>query len=120
MSLMSSNVRNVLVVLVIAALVAVIPGGGTGAQVALQAVSLVFLATIGWFATVMYRQHRTELYSLGDRRRGVLYGSVAVVALTLTATPRLWQTSTGSILWLALIGAAAYGAFTVVRAARRY
>ncbi len=117
---MSSNLRNVLIVLVIAALIAVIPGGGSGAQVALQAVSLVFLATIGWFASIMYRQHRTELDSLGDRRRGVLYGSGAVAAVTLTATPRLWHTSAGSILWLVLIGAAAYGAFTVVRAARRY
>lgn len=117
---MSSNLRNVLIVLAIAALVVLLPGGGSGAQVALQAVSLVFLASLGWFAALMYRQHRVALYSLGDRRRATLYASGAVVAVTLTATSRLTATSAGSLVWLALIGGAAYGVFAVVWSARRY
>lgn len=117
---MSANVRNVLIVLAIAALVVLLPGGGSGAQVALQAVSLVFLASLGWFASLMYRQHRVELYSLGDRRRATLYAAATVAAVTLTATSRLWATSAGSLVWLALIGGAVYGVFAVVWSARKY
>lgn len=117
---MKSNVRNILIVLAIAALVVVVPGGSTGASVAAQAVSLVFLGAIGWFASVMYRQHRTELYSLGDARRAALCASVAAAILTLTATSRLWHTSAGSVVWLLLVGGAVYTVFALVWSARRY
>jgi hypothetical protein len=117
---MTANVRNVLIVLVIAALVALLPGGGTGATVALQAVSLAFLGALAWIAAVTYRQHRTELYSLGDTRRAALYAAVAVATLTLTATSRLWHTSAGSVAWLLLLGGAAYTAFAVLWSARKY
>src|ERR1700758_3944657 len=97
----STNVRNVLIVLAIAALVVLVPGGGTGAQVAIQAVSLVFLGAIVWFGSVMYRQHRLTLYSLGDRRRAILYVAVGVGAVTLTATSKMWHGGgLASVAWL--------------------
>ena len=104
--------------LVIAALVAVIPGGGTGATVALQAVSLAFLATLGWFAAVSYRQHRATLYGLGDRRRAILYVALGVAAVTLTGTTKLWSTPGGSVAWLLLMGAAIYAVFAIFWSAR--
>lgn len=117
----NANVRNVLIVVVIAALVVLIPGGGTGASVAIQAVSLAFLASITWIASLMYRQHRVELYALGDRWRAALYVSLAVAAVTLTGTSRLWQTGVaGSIAWVVLLAGAAGGVLVVVRSARRY
>jgi hypothetical protein len=112
--------RNILIIVVIAAVVAVVPGGGTGASVVIQAISLAFLVSIAWVASIMYRQHRTALYLLGDRRRAVLYGAIAVATLTLTATSRLWSTSGGSVAWLVLVGACAYAAFAVVWSARKY
>jgi hypothetical protein len=112
--------RNVLVVLLIAALVVLLPGGGTGAQIATQAVSLAFLGALGWFASITYRQHRTTLYGLGARRRAILYGAVALAAVVLTASSRLWNTGTGIIVWFALIGAAAYAVFAVIWSARQY
>lgn len=112
--------RNILIILVIAALVVLIPGGGTGAGVALQAVYLVFLAAMGWFASVMYRQNRSSLYSLGDRRRAILYLALGVAAVVLTGTSKLWQSSLGSVAWLVLLGAAIYAVIAVVWAARRY
>jgi hypothetical protein len=116
----NKNLRNVLIVLAIAALVVVIPGGGRGANVAIQAISLVFLAALGWVASIMYRQHRAALYGLGDARRATLYIALAVGAVTLTATSRLWRTPTGEIVWIALIAGAAYAIFTVIWAARKY
>ena len=112
--------RNIAIVLVIAALVAVIPGGGRGATTAIQAVSLAFVATLGWFAAIMYRQHRNTLYSLGDRRRALLYVAIGVTAVTLTGTTKLWSTPAGSVAWLLLIGAAVYAVFAVFWAARKY
>jgi DNA-binding FadR family transcriptional regulator len=120
MSSSRATVRNVLIVLVIAALVVAIPGGGTGATVALQAASLAFLASLGWFASLMYRQHRIALYSLGDGRRAVLYAAAAVATLTLTGTSRLLATSASTIVWCVLLIGAAYSAFAVIWAARKY
>jgi DNA-binding FadR family transcriptional regulator len=117
---MSSTVRNVLIVLVIAALVVIVPGGGTGASVATQTVSLAFLAAIAWFAMLMYRQHRVSLYGLGDGRRAILYIAVGVAAVTLTATSRLWHSGAGSVAWLLLMGGAVYAVFAIVWAARKY
>ena len=115
-----ATARNIAIVLAIAALVAVIPGGGTGATVALQAVYLVFLATLGWFASVMYRQHRTTLYALGERRRAILYVALAVGALVLTGTSLMWGTSAGSVAWLVLLGAAIYAVIAIFWSARKY
>jgi hypothetical protein len=115
-----ATARNIAIVLVIAALVAVLPGGGTGATVALQAVSLAFLATLGWFASVSYRQHRGTLYGLGDRRRAILYVASGVAAVTLTGTTKLWSTPAGSVAWLLLMGAAIYAAFAIFWSARKY
>jgi hypothetical protein len=117
---MNATARNVLIVLVVAAVVAIAPGGGTGANVVVQAVSLIFLASIVWVASIMYRQYRTELYSLGDGRRAALYVAVGVAAVTLTATSRLTSSSAGSVAWLVLLAGAIYTAFAVVWAARKY
>jgi hypothetical protein len=105
---------------VLAALVVLIPGGGQGANIAIQLVSLAFLGGLGWIAYLMYRQHRADLYGLGDTKRATLYIAAAVVALTLTATSRLWSTPGGEIVWFALLVAAVYAGFAVIWSARRY
>jgi len=115
----STTVRNVVIIVVLAAVVAIAPGGGTGAHVVLEALSLVFLAAVAWVGSILYREHRGALYLLGDRRRAMLYAAVTVLAVTLTATSRLWATPAGSVAWLVLVGAAIYVGFAVVWAARR-
>jgi hypothetical protein len=115
-----STLRNIVIILVIAALIVVIPGGGTGAAVAGQAASLAFLGTMGWFASIQYRQHRVSIYSLGDRRRAIVYAAIGVATLTLTATHRLWATGGGSVAWLVLIGACVYALVAVILSARKY
>jgi hypothetical protein len=116
----NKNVRNVVIVFVIAALVVFLPGGGKGANVAIQAISLAFLVSIAWVASLMYREHRVALYALGDSRRAILYAAVGVAVLTLTATNRMWSTAGGEIAWFVLMGACIYAVVAVVMAARRY
>jgi len=114
------NVRNVLIVLAIAAVVALVPGGGTTAGVVIQIVSLAFLASILWVASLMYRAHRIALFSLGDRRRAILYGAAGMLAITLTGTSQLWRTSSGSVAWLVLVGGSVYAGGAVIWAAKKY
>jgi multisubunit Na+/H+ antiporter MnhB subunit len=116
----SATARNVLIVLALAAVVAFVPGGGTGGGVVLTAVYLLFLVAIGWVGSILYRERRGSLYLLGDGRRAVLYGAIMVLAVTLTATSRLWHSPAGSVAWLVLVGGAIYAIFAVVWAARRY
>lgn len=117
---MTATVRNILIVLAIAALVALVQGGETAANVAIQAVTLVFLGTIVWFVSLTYRERRVSLYSLGDGRRALLYVALGVAALTLTATSRLWNSGAGSVAWLILLGGSAYAVFAVLWSARKY
>ena len=120
LTVLNTTVRNVLIVLLIAALVALIQGGVTAANVAIQAVTLVFLGTIVWFLSLTYRERRTSLYSLGEGRRALLYVAIGVGTLTLTATSRLLGSGAGSVAWLILLAGSAYAIFAVLWSARRY
>jgi hypothetical protein len=117
---MATTVRNIVIVLAIAALIVLIPGGGSGGTFALQAVSLVFLGVIGWFAYVSYREHKMSLYSLGTVKRGILYAAGGVVVLTLSASNRLFASTTGKLAWILLLIGAAYAVFSVIWSARKY
>jgi hypothetical protein len=117
---LNTTVRNILIVLAIAALVALVQGGVTAANVAIQAVTLAFLGTIMWFVAITYRERRVSLYSLGDGRRALLYVAAGVATLTLTATSQLWGTGAGSVAWLILLAGSAYAMFAVLWSARKY
>jgi hypothetical protein len=117
---MNRTARNVVIVLAIAALVALVQGGQTAANVALQALSLVFLGVIVYFLSIIYRQYRVTLYGLGERRRALLYVALGVGTLTLTASSKLWATGAGSVAWVLLLAVSAYTVFTVVWSARKY
>ena len=112
--------RNVLIVLGIAAAVAFLPGGWPVAAFLGTLLSIVFLAGLVWFAGRLYMEHRLDLFTLGDRNRALLYGSVAVVALTLTASSRLFETGIGTLAWFLLIGGAVFATYVVWRASRSY
>lgn len=116
---MNPAVRTILILLVLAALVAVVPGGGSGADTTIQGIQIAFLGAVGLFVSVMYREHRLSLYALGDARRTALYVSVAVAAVTIFARQRMWDTTTGKVAWVALLLGSIYAAFTVVWSARR-
>jgi hypothetical protein len=118
---LNTTVRNILIVLAIAALVALVQGGVTAANVAIQAVTLAFLGTLVWFASLTYRERRVSLYGLGDGRRALLYVALGVATLTLTATSRLWNAGgAGSVAWLILLAGSAYAVFAVLWSARKY
>ena len=63
----------------------------------------------------------STLFLLEDQPRALLYGCGVLIAFALIGTRKLWDLGGGGVLlWLALIGAAAYGLVTVYRASREY
>ena len=116
----TAAVRNALVIAALAAVVMLAPGGGNASAAILQALLIAMLAAIAWFGVRLYREHRTEIYSLGERNRGILYASAGLLALTLTATDRLWSTGPGTVVWVALLALACYGVYHVFRVSREY
>lgn len=117
---MSRAALNVAIVLALAAAVLVIPGAGLATGALVWALGVGFLVALGYFAVIMYRRHRYDLFSLGERNRAILYGSTGLAVLTVTATPRLWDSGPGTLLWFVLVGAACGGAIAVWRASRAY
>lgn len=116
----NANIRNVVIVLFLAALVDVVPGGGPAAGFLITLISLGFLGAIAWVASRLYREHRMSLYALGDRRRAIVYAAAGVATLTFTASGRLFQSGVGEAAWLLLIAACAFAVFRVFRSAREY
>lgn len=115
----AAALRNVLIILGLAAVVAFVPGGGTAGGFVTALLSVAFLASLAWFGTMFYRQNRITILSLEPRLRLVLYASIAVAALTAIATRRMWDGGgVGVLAWFALIGAASFGIATVYRAYR--
>ncbi|HEV7773160.1 MAG TPA: hypothetical protein VGO48_07750 [Conexibacter sp.] len=117
---MPETLRNVIIIAALAAVVMLVPGGGNASAGIIQALVIAMLASIAWFGVRLYREHRSEIYALGDRNRGILYASAGLVALTVTATDRLWATGPGTVVWVALVALACYGVYYVFRVSREY
>jgi len=114
------NARNVAIILAIAAAVMILPGGGRAAALFGALLSIVFAGGVALFAGRMYLERRVELYTLEDDHRAILYGSVAVLVVALTAASRLSATGPGTLGLLVLLGISIYGLFHVYTAWRRY
>jgi hypothetical protein len=135
MSESMKNARNVAIILVIAAAVFFIPGGGRAAVTFEAALFTVFALAIGFLGIRMYREHRVALFSLGDGYRALLYGAVGLAVFLWAVRPRMWYAlevrgaelvqvhrwdGLGEILWFALAGLVVYSLLAVYRHARRY
>ncbi len=112
--------RNVAIVLVIAAAVYFLPGGGRAASTFEAALWVAFGLGIGYAGLRLYREHRVALYGLGDRHRAMLYGAVALGVFAYMARARMWLTGVGEIAWFVMVGAVVYSLLEVYRYSRTY
>jgi hypothetical protein len=117
---MAKNLRNVGIVLLLAALVAFVPGGDALSRTLILAISLAFLAGIGFLAYRLYRDQQLMLAGLSDMRRAVLYGAVGLIALLIAGYQAFSGFGGGLLVWLALLLASAGAIFWVVREANSY
>jgi TRAP-type C4-dicarboxylate transport system permease small subunit len=112
--------RNVAIILLLAAAIEFVPGGTRLASTFSAILSVVFAAGFGYLGVRLYREHRTDIYGLGDRHRALLYSALAVGVVTIAAKARMWQTGFGEFVWFVLIGMVVYTLFAVYRFARTY
>ena len=114
------TVRNVAIVLVIAAAVYVVPGGGLAASTFESALWTAFGLGIGYLGLRMYREHHITVHGLGDHHRALLYGAVALGMFAWVARVRMWQTGLGELAWFVLLGLVVYSLLAVYRHWRAY
>jgi hypothetical protein len=114
------HVRNFGIVALLALGVYALPGGGTAALLFRAVLFVIITLGIGLLGARYYRDHRTDVYGLGDRWRLIAYVALAVIVLALAGSPKLFQTGPGTVVWLALIGASGYALYRVWRHSREY
>lgn len=112
--------RNVAILALIAAAVYFLPSGGQVAHTFEALLYIGFGIAIGYLGLRFYREHRVALHSLGDRYRGLLYGSIALAVFLWMSYSRMWNTGLGELLWFVLAGGVAYAVFVVFRRWRAY
>lgn len=112
--------RNVAIVIAIALVVWLAPGGGEGAALVQQILSAVFIVMIVLIASRVYRQFRGEIFGLGDQWRFALYAAAGVAVVTVAGTKRLLATGAGTLLWFALLASASYTLYLVWQRYRSY
>lgn len=117
---MIQTARNVAIILALALVVDLAPGGGAAAQTMLTALSMAFLAAIAWFVYSIYRQQEMTLATLSDGRRAMLFGAVGAIALLVVGFEEFNSWDGGILLWIALMAGAVGAIFLIWRDATSY
>ena len=112
--------RNVAIVMLLAAVVAFAPHGGNAADAVLTAITMGFLAGIAWTLFVLSRQHQLTLASLTDGRRAVLYGALGLIALLVAGSDEMFASGGGTLAWILLLGASVGAIWKVWAEANTY
>ena len=84
--------RNVAIILLLALVVAAVPGGGNLARGLVAAMTIAFLVIIGFSGYVLYRQNRLAYVSLPEPLRALLVGALGAIALMVAGTDELLET----------------------------
>ncbi|HVD85960.1 MAG TPA: hypothetical protein VNB59_00980 [Solirubrobacterales bacterium] len=114
------NARNVVIVMLLAGVVAFLPGGGNLAAAVWTALTMGLLAGIAWMLYTLSRENQLTLATLSDKRRAILYGAIGMLALLIAGTDRLFSTGGGTLLWIVLLGASIAAIWKVWMEANTY
>jgi hypothetical protein len=114
------TVRNVVIILALAAVVDFAPGGGEAADTILAALTMIFFAAIAWMVYRLYREQQMTLATLSDSRKAGLFGAVGGIALLVVAYDNFIDWTGGLLLWLALLAGCIAVIFLIWRGATTY
>jgi hypothetical protein len=115
------HLRNIAIIVAITVAVWLVPGGDAAGRTIDNLLGIIFLGGLLFFGYRLYMERRETIFGLEERQRGIFYASVALAAITLVATGRMWdEGGLGAILWLAFIALAAWGLVSTWRAYREY
>lgn len=114
------HVRNFGIVALLALGVWALPGGNTAANLFGAALFVVITVGIGLLGSRLYLERRSDIYALGDWWRLLLYGALGVIVLDMAATPKLFDTGGGTVLWIVLLVGSVFALVQVFRHSREY
>jgi hypothetical protein len=97
--------RNVAIIMLLALVVAFLPGGGNAAEALITALTMALLAGVAWMVYTLSRENQLTLATLSDGRRALLYGAVGMIALLVAGTDKLFSSGGGTLLWIVLLAA---------------
>lgn len=112
--------RNAAIVMLLAAIVAFAPAGGSAAEAILTAITMAFLAAIAWTVFVLSRQNQLTLAALSDGSRALLYGGLGLIALLIAGSDEMFASGGGTLAWIVLLGAAIAAIWKVWSEANTY
>ena len=104
--------------MLLALVVAEVPGGGNVADGIFAALTIGFLVAIGATGLMIYRQNRLTYITLPDRSRGLLLGSIGAIVLVVAGSREVVDWNGGVFILLGVVGIGLYLIFTVVMEAR--
>ena len=100
------------VVMLVALVIVVLPGGGNVLDVLLTLLSITFLAAIALLGYRLFRQYRFDIETLEPNVRLTMYGSIGLAIISFVATNRLFDAGgLGVLLWFALLALCSYGLY---------
>jgi hypothetical protein len=98
--------RDIAIIMLLALVVAFLPGGGNLADALLTALTMGLLAGVAWMVYTVSRENQLTLATLSDGRRAALYGAVGLIALLIAGTDKMFDSGGGTMLWILLLAAA--------------
>jgi hypothetical protein len=113
-------IRNVLIIMLLALLLTVAPGGGNFVTALLTALTLIFVGALGLLLVRFWGESSLTRDSMTDNQRLIFYGALGALALMIAGIDEMLGSGLGSILWLGIVGGAGYLVFTTWRAANSY
>ena len=115
------HLRNIAIVVLLAVAVWQVPGGDRAGATVANVLSLIFIGALLFFGYRLYMENRETIFGLEERQRGILYAGLALIAITLVATRRMWDAGgLGAVVWLMMLGAGVYALVGVWRVYREY
>ena len=117
---MLQTIRNVAIIMALALIVDVAPGGGAAADTVLTLLIMTFMAVIAWFVFRLYRDQELTIAGLTDAQRAGLFGSVGAIALLIVGFDELTSFAGGLLLWIALMAGAVAAIVLIWRSAATY
>lgn len=90
--------------MLLALVVAVLPGGGNLADAVITALTMALLAGIAWMLYVLSRENQLTLTSLTDGRRAIFYSAFGMLALLVAGSDKMFASGGGTLLWIVLLG----------------
>ena len=114
------TIRNVAIILALAALVAFAPHGGNAVEAIFTLLIMCFLAGISWMLFTLSRENQLTLATLDDKRRAIFYAGFGMIALLIAGADKLFGSGGGTVLWIALFAASVVAIWKVWVEANTY